>query len=318
MSSLLRTETDNSRPLVTAIVPTYNCAEYLPRALNSVFLQTYDNIECVVIDDGSTDDTPHILEQYQDRIRLFRQENSGAAAARNLGLKKARGSLAGFLDADDYWHPTKIQKQVNVFLDHPSLALVSCGLQNQTGDPRQVLFAEDAANPCSSTDVTIYDDFLTVFRDPYLGTPTVMIPTALAHELGGFDEELPVGEDVDFWLRACYGRPYAHIPQPLAYIHLRTGSLTDDDEGYRHNLTVLDRAEQAWPDFAREQQAEFTRLRLSIYRNWAAACLVSGNGRKARAVIRDSRRYGRIPDRLTLMLKAYVRTVLPVTVSRRP
>lgn len=310
MSSFLRTDPDNGRPLVTAIVPTYNCAEYLPRALSSVFSQTYDNIECIVIDDGSTDETSHILERYHDRIRLLRQKNSGAAAARNLGLEYARGSLSAFLDADDYWHPTKIQKQVNVFLGHPSLALVSCGLQNQTGDPSQVLLAEGAGRPCSSTDVSIYDDFITVFRNPYLGTPTVMIPTALGHELGGFNEELPVGEDVDFWLRACYGRPYAHISQPLAYIHLRTGSLTDDDEGYRYNLTVLDRAEQAWPDFANKQRAEFTQLRLSIYRNWAAACLVSGNDKKARAIIRDSKPYGRMPDRFTLILKSYIRTVL--------
>jgi glycosyltransferase involved in cell wall biosynthesis len=107
MASLVRVA------LVTAAITTYNRARFLPGALESVFAQTYDgDVEVLVVDDGSTDDTPKVLSRYGDRIRVVRQENGGRSAARNTAVREARGPYLSFLDSDDGWLPDKLARQV--------------------------------------------------------------------------------------------------------------------------------------------------------------------------------------------------------------
>ena len=103
-----------SAPLVSVIVPTYNRAVLLSEAVNSVLLQTYQNIEIIVIDDGSTDDTTEVMATFGDRVRYTRRPNAGVNAARNLGLKQARGEFIALLDSDDLWAPFKIELQVRL------------------------------------------------------------------------------------------------------------------------------------------------------------------------------------------------------------
>ncbi|MFM6207508.1 glycosyltransferase family 2 protein, partial [Planktothrix sp.] len=89
-------------PRVSVIIPTYNCDRFLPEAIDSVLMQTYQDYEIIVIDDGSTDQTCQVLESYKHKIRYFYQENQGSAVARNLGIKQAQGEFIAFLDADDF------------------------------------------------------------------------------------------------------------------------------------------------------------------------------------------------------------------------
>jgi glycosyltransferase involved in cell wall biosynthesis len=103
-----------SAPLVSVIIPTYNRAALLSEAVNSVLLQTYRNIEIIVIDDGSTDNTTEVMAAYGDRVRYTRRPNAGVNAARNLGLKQARGEFVALLDSDDLWAPFKIELQVRL------------------------------------------------------------------------------------------------------------------------------------------------------------------------------------------------------------
>lgn len=103
-----------SAPLVSVIVPTYNRAALLSAAVNSVLQQTYQNIEIIVIDDGSTDDTTEVMAQYGERVRYTRRPNAGVNAARNLGLKQARGEFVALLDSDDLWAPYKLELQVRL------------------------------------------------------------------------------------------------------------------------------------------------------------------------------------------------------------
>lgn len=103
-----------SSPLVSVIIPTYNRAALLCEAVDSVLRQTYRNIEVVVVDDGSTDDTTAAMEKYGDRIRYSRRPNAGVNAARNLGLKQSRGEFIAFLDSDDLWAPYKLELQVKL------------------------------------------------------------------------------------------------------------------------------------------------------------------------------------------------------------
>ena len=99
-------------PKVSVIIPAYNAAPYLAETLASVFAQSYPDYEIIVVDDGSTDDTLAVLEQFADRITLIRKPNGGPASARNAGLRQARGELLAFLDGDDLWLPDKLAAQV--------------------------------------------------------------------------------------------------------------------------------------------------------------------------------------------------------------
>src|SRR5690349_9034781 len=99
-------------PLTSVIVPCYNGGRYVATAVQSVFRQSYPRIEVVVVDDGSTDDSPAILAGFGEAIRYVRQTNQGLSAARNRGIKEARGELLAFLDADDVWLPSKLATQV--------------------------------------------------------------------------------------------------------------------------------------------------------------------------------------------------------------
>src|SRR5687767_13189801 len=101
-----------STPLVSVIIPTYNRASVVCRAIDSVLGQTYGNIEVIVVDDGSTDETLERLHSYGDRIRVLTQANAGPSVARNRGIAVATGGIVAFLDSDDYWLPTKVARQV--------------------------------------------------------------------------------------------------------------------------------------------------------------------------------------------------------------
>lgn len=116
-----------NRPTVSAIVPAYNSSATIRETLRSIYDQTYPHIiEVIVVDDGSTDDTPAIIAREFPEVILIRQENAGGAAARNTGARRATGDYLALLDHDDRWLPTKIEKQVRVLEEHPEIALVTC------------------------------------------------------------------------------------------------------------------------------------------------------------------------------------------------
>jgi glycosyltransferase involved in cell wall biosynthesis len=114
-------------PLVSAIIATYNYGRFLPLALDSALQQTYRPLEIVVIDDGSTDDTPAIMQRYRDaRISYHRMVHGGQPKAKNQGARLSQGEYLAYLDADDQWLPAKIEKQVALFDRNPSLGLAYC------------------------------------------------------------------------------------------------------------------------------------------------------------------------------------------------
>ena len=113
--------------LVSVIIPVYNGDRYIEEAIDSILMQTYPDWEIIIVDDGSTDNTPNIIEKYGDYLKYFRQANQGVAASRNLGLSKARGEYIAFLDQDDVFLPHKLETQVNVLVENPGLGMVNSG-----------------------------------------------------------------------------------------------------------------------------------------------------------------------------------------------
>ncbi|QIT56556.1 glycosyltransferase family 2 protein [Aquisalimonas sp. 2447] len=112
-------------PLISIVTPTFNRAGYLPVAIDSVLAQTFPNLEYLIVDDGSTDNTSDVVNSYDDeRIRYFRQENQGQSVARNVGIENSRGEFVCFLDSDDAWVPEKLQQQLEAFRAHPEAGVV--------------------------------------------------------------------------------------------------------------------------------------------------------------------------------------------------
>ena len=121
---------DKNIPLVTVVIPTYNYGHFVEQAVESALSQRYPNIEVIVVDDGSQDDTKARLEKYRGRIQYIYQRNQGLSAARNTGILKARGEYIAFLDADDIWIPEKISEQIGMFKSVAQIGLVSCSIVN--------------------------------------------------------------------------------------------------------------------------------------------------------------------------------------------
>lgn len=121
-------------PLISVIIPTYNSEKYLPEAIESVLAQTYEPLEIIVIDDGSTDNTSEAIKRFGSSIQYHCQVNSGSAAARNLGIELAKGDFFAFLDADDLWVEDKMTRQIKAFENNPELDIVF-GLVQQFHSP---------------------------------------------------------------------------------------------------------------------------------------------------------------------------------------
>src|SRR5713226_2266618 len=199
----------NTKPLVSAIIPTHNRAHIICEAVESVLGQTYSHIEVIVVDDGSTDDTLARLKQYGDRIRVVSQVNSGPSAARNRGIAASRGELIAFLDSDDIWLPQKIELQVALL--QRAGASVPCCLCNCTiiyrDDRRSSSFKVSDTTPNRSAG--LWMNPAEVFSTRFiLFNQAAAIRRAFLDRVGYFDESLLFAEDYELALRLALQGPW--------------------------------------------------------------------------------------------------------------
>ena len=200
-------------PLVSAVIPTYNRAWALGRAVDSVLAQTYKPLELIVVDDGSTDETPELLAALAARGRLtvLCQPNLGVSAARNAGIRKARGGLLAFLDSDDEWLPEKISFQVDFLNRRPDQVLVQTQERWIRGGRR--------VNPGLKHRKPAGDIFIPSLSRCLISPSAVMMRRNIFGEIGLFDETLPAAEDYDLWLRLLVRYPAGLIDQELVIRH---------------------------------------------------------------------------------------------------
>jgi glycosyltransferase involved in cell wall biosynthesis len=198
----------NTEPRVSVIVPVHNCRDYIHEALNSILSQSYSDFEVLVIDDGSDDFDYQTLHALDPRIRVLRLEGVGVSRARNAGMSQSRGDLIAFLDADDVWFPGKLEAQVRYFDHHPEVGVVFGRFIRWEPDtngefaPAESLLVEcsDIHEAEAERSGWIYDKLL---MGLLVGMNTAMIRRVLFKRLGGFAEDMRIGEDYDFWLRAA-------------------------------------------------------------------------------------------------------------------
>ena len=194
-------------PKVSVIVPTYNRADRLERALNSIVSQTYQDFELIVVDDGSTDKTYQLMKSFPKAQYFYIKKNSGVSKARNVGLAFAKGELICFLDSDDLWKEKKIQIQ-------------SLWLENNKDS--QICYTDEIwvrngvrVNPMNRHRKYSGDIFRHCLGLCIVSPSSVMIRAKLFDEIGNFDESLPACEDYDLWLRIASKYAFHFIEEPL-------------------------------------------------------------------------------------------------------
>jgi glycosyltransferase involved in cell wall biosynthesis len=263
-------------PLVSVVIPAYNASRTIARAVDSALAQSYKVLEVIVVDDGSDDNLGAALQQYGDAVLLVKQDNAGPGAARNRGASEARGEFLAFLDSDDFWHPQKLDMQLAAFHERPNTCLCWSDYRRLRANE---IAAADTTGSIQRPGFLYSDDFSAFFRNPYVGTPGVMIRRDLFARLGGFRTDLRAGEDVDLWLRAAYRGVVAHIPVPLFFVVPSNESLTSrsEDGTYRDNLIVIDDFCRQNPDFARGSPWSVRQARSTVLANWGGDAYTKRN-----------------------------------------
>ncbi|HEY0564509.1 MAG TPA: glycosyltransferase family A protein [Terriglobales bacterium] len=217
---------------VSVIIPAYNAARWIRRAIESVQAQTVAAHEIIVVDDGSTDGTRELVATMRG-VRLFEQANGGPSKARNFGVQRADGELIAFLDSDDWWTPEKIERQTAAFsdptyvLNYTSMYVVDedDGSVSTTmaHDPKQLWPRMRCSNPITPS--------------------TVMLRRSAFIECGGFAEDLWIGEDWDLWIRLHRLGAFSALNNPLTYYRKSASSLSSDPHRmFRDSKKLVERA----------------------------------------------------------------------------
>ena len=207
-------ESPTTSPTFSVVIPTYNRAHTLPRAIESVLAQSFKDFELIVVDDGSTDETPKILERYP--IRVIHQPNRGVSAARNRGIEAARGHIIALLDSDDEWKPHKLQNHYDFFEVNPDYKI------HQTEEIwiKDGKFLNKKRKHQKKSGDIFYDSLHLCLISP----SAVAIKKELFEEVGLFREDFEVCEDYELWLRITRKYLVGYSPQPLV---IKYGGHTD-------------------------------------------------------------------------------------------
>lgn len=198
---------------VSVIIPSYNRADRVLNSVNSVLNQTHKELEVIVVDDGSTDNTCELLENIADsRLRVHKLEkNAGAPNARNVGVSLAKYDVIAFNDSDDLWHEDKLEKQLAYWKAHPEHVMVYCAYKIDLPDGGIL----QIPSPNEDEDTLCGDIFYYLMLRPAIGTPTMVMTKKLFEEVGGFDVNCGAMQDWDFSVRASYIGSIGYVNEPL-------------------------------------------------------------------------------------------------------
>lgn len=256
------------------IIPTFNRARYLTQAIESVFAQRYTHWEMIVIDDGSTDNTSQVLEQYGHRLRVIRQQNQGQAAARNAGIAAATGDYVAFLDDDDLWFPWTLATYAKAAEgnDQPSLIV---------GQP--VPFVKESELKDVAQGPQRMGKKKTFFSAPqdggFVGAPTTVVRAASVKRIGGFADVRVNGEDLDLLLRLGYEPGFVRISSPslVGYRQHRDSDVQNQQKNYQGMLFLMQREKSgAYASGASAARPE-AEVVGRIIRNWSFRFLETGH-----------------------------------------
>ena len=222
--------TVKSKGITSVIIPVYNRANTICDAINSVLAQSYSNYEIILVDDGSTDNLKEVIFQYGDNITYVYQNNSGASAARNNGIRRANGEFIAFLDSDDAWLPSKLEKQL-AYLDMvEGLGLIGTGYFNCD------------ENLCTPV-IPVKLKMAKTEREEILirniwPTPSVIVRRSCFETVGMFNENMRFAEDWEMWIRIAQAFPVATLEEPLVCIRNHTYGLAGSANNQVYNFKI--------------------------------------------------------------------------------
>lgn len=263
--------------LVSVVIPTYNRSKQVIVAIESVLAQLYSNIEIIVVDDGSTDNTAHSLKQFSEEISYHFTKNSGVSSARNLGIRVAKGKYIAFLDSDDLWSETKVKRQVEFFRLNPDFGLVLT----------DCLFFDNSGNTTEQTNRRFFlpldgYNFENVLLKPSFIPSTAMVKAEVLDDIGLFDNSLKTAEDLDLHLRIAAKYKIGLIDEPLTQCSRGELGLSQGDQTYDDYIFVVERFIQHNPKIiSREIQRN---ARYNMY-------LAASNGKYWRGECQTGLRY---------------------------
>ena len=214
---------------ISVIIPTYNSSLYIVRTLDSVLSQSCLPHEIVIVDDGSTDNTIEIIEDYKknnesifDNIRLYKQKNMGAGAARNRAILEAKGQWIAFLDSDDIWLPTKLEEVEKVINNSPQISIIAhdeFAVNDKKMDKRRLCNLHELFNESK-------DLFLQLYEGNIFSTSCMVIKKDVIERAGGFDVSLRSAQDYDLWIRCSIYGKLVYIPKALEIYVTRDGNIS--------------------------------------------------------------------------------------------
>jgi len=258
-------------PLVSVIIPTYNRSNYVQKAIDSVLSQSYKNLELIVIDDGSTDDTEEVIRsKYVNKLKYIKQENQGESKARNVGISLSNGKYLAFLDSDDKWHPDKLMHLVKFFekmqqID-PKTTLVCSSAWLIDGDGN--LIKRKPIGRLKNIEKLLPCDYL---KKPHIGGPSnIVFLKEHIIDIGGFDEKIKYGEDWDLIIKLRSKYNFKYLDKPLTYYRIhgieqqKFPSLSSIEKKLRDNLLIIEKN-----SFITNDQIYVDKLKSAIYERHA-------------------------------------------------
>ncbi|MCZ4284978.1 MULTISPECIES: glycosyltransferase family 2 protein [Gammaproteobacteria] len=219
----------NDQPLVSVVIATYNMGQYLPEAIDSVLAQRWENLEVIVVDDGSTDDTPEQMKRFEGngRVRYLPTENRGQPKAKNRGLKEANGDFIAFCDADDIWHPEKLSVQMPLFeVQNTGVVYSEVSYIDQNGK------TIDKPQPYERYSGEVTNHLIIKNFVPF---GTAVIRRECLEKNGYFDEDLPMGIDWDLWLRYSMDWRFQYTEEKTYIYRIWPGQMSKNYRGRYDN-----------------------------------------------------------------------------------
>lgn len=231
------TPPEKKTPKVSVVIPAYNTAAFIAETLNSVFGQTFEDFEVIVVNDGSPD-TPELevaLQPYATRIRYIKQENKGLPGARNAGIRIARGELLAFVDSDDLWMPDYLSAQVEFLANHPGVdASISDALLFGSGGEVVWKMLKEGTSP-----VLGFEQMLK--RQGGQLPSAMVVRRQRVVDIGLFDERIRIGEDVEFCVRLCFPESaIGYLGRVLVKYRQRPNSLTEDPQRRKWRVAEIE------------------------------------------------------------------------------
>jgi glycosyltransferase involved in cell wall biosynthesis len=261
-------------PLVSVVVPNYNCGRFLADAIASVLAQTYEARELIVVDDGSTDNSLEVAARYGDRIRVIAQRNQGVSAARNAGIACSRGALVAFLDADDRWHSQKLAKQVPLFAN-PTVGLVYCAVEYVDEQLRPL-----GTNLTGRRGRVLREIALLRGTVVLAGGSTAVVRRSSFEKAGVFDLEMSTAADWDMWRRIACHEEIDVVREPLTQYRMRPASMHRNVAVFEHDM-LRGFAQMFADPAARDVQPLRRRAYANLYLMLSGSHLEAGNTRQA-------------------------------------